>query len=240
MKRTRLGLVSLLSLVALALAVDPVVAQSSTTDKLITGLNNDLIYVAVPVTLVTEAALIYAVWKFRNNDEATPTQENRRLEITWTVATAIILVFVGVASYGVLAQPDVTHTEDMPVAPEDDDVVVNAEAFQWGWDFTYPEHNVSTSESTIVLPANQDIYFRITSRDVIHAFGVQDLGLKQDAIPGQTNVIQTHTLKTGTYQGHCTEFCGAGHSQMNFKVKIVPQDQYEQYIQERKQAKQSS
>ncbi|MFB6096610.1 MAG: cytochrome c oxidase subunit II [Haloferacaceae archaeon] len=239
MKRTRLGLVSLLSVVVLALLATPVAAQSTTTEQLITELNTNLLYIAVPVTLVTEAALVYAVWKFRKSDEAKPTKENRRLEITWTIATAIILLFVGVASYGVLANPNVTHTPDM-AGPGSDDVVVDVQAYQWGWNFAYPRENVTASGATIVVPADTDVYFRITSQDVIHSFGVPDLGLKQDAVPGQTNTIKTHTLETGSYQGFCMEYCGVAHSQMLFTVKIVPQDQYDQYIQERNDAKSGS
>lgn len=241
MQRTRLGLVSLLSLFGLALAVDPAAAQSgaSTTASLINELNTDLLYIAIPVTLVTEAALVYAVLKFKDSGNASPTQENRRLEITWTIATAVILLFVGVASYGVLAQPDVTHTQSMEVGPEDDDVVVTAEAYQWGWNFNYEGANVTTSGTNIVLPVDQDIYFRVTTTDVLHGFAVPDMGLKQDAVPGQVNVLQTRTLETGTYQGYCTEFCGVAHSQMYFTVEVVSQEEFDQYIEERQQAKQS-
>ena len=76
---------------------------------------------SLTITVLVEAILFYTVWKYRKSDAPKPTRENRRLEITWTVATAIILLFVGVASYGVLANPDVTHPADAPVAPEDDD-----------------------------------------------------------------------------------------------------------------------
>lgn len=234
MKRTRQGLVSLLSVTLLSLLAVPVAAQS-TTDQLIHSLNLDLLYVAIPIVALTEVALFYAVWKFRKNDEAKPTQENRRLEITWTVATAIILVFVGVASYGVLAQPSITQMGDDPVAPNEGDVVVEASAFQWGWDMSYPEENVTTSEPTITVPVDTDVYFLVTSQDVIHSFHVPGLGLKVDANPGETNTIMTHTLEEGTYQGYCAEFCGVAHSQMYFTVEVVSQEEYDNHIEELRQ-----
>lgn len=230
MKGKRFGLVSLLSAALLAFAVEPVAAQS-TTANLINELNNELLLVGVPITILVEVILIYTVLKYKDNDTPKPTRENRRLEITWTIATAIILLFVGVASYGVLANPNVTYTNEQPVAPENDDVVVNATAFQWGWNMTYPEHGISSS-TKIVIPANQDVYFRITSQDVIHGFAVPELGLKQDALPGQSNVIKTVPLEEGTYQGYCTEYCGVAHSQMYFTVEVVSQQEYEQWVQQ--------
>ncbi len=232
MKRTRLGVVSVCSVVLLSLLAVPVAAQTTTTDALIDGLNQNLLYLSIPVVLVTELALFYAVWKFRKSDEPKPTQENRRLEITWTIATAIILLFVGVASYGVLAQPDVTHMESQPIAPDDDDVVVQADAYQWGWDFSYPEENVSVSRSTITVPNDTDVYILVTTQDVLHGFHVPEMGLKVDAVPGRTNVIKTHTLEEGSYQGYCSEYCGVAHSQMYFTVDVVSQSEYDQHIQD--------
>jgi cytochrome c oxidase subunit 2 len=234
MRRTRLGLVALAGVLAAALLSTPAAAQSSTTAGLINDLNLKLLYIAVPITLIVELILLYTVVRFRNNDEPVPTQENRRLEITWTIATAIILLFVGVASYGVLASPDVTHPESASVAPEEGDVQVRAEAYQWGWSMSYPEENVSVggTEPTIVVPKGEDVYFTVTSRDVIHGFAVPELGLKQDAIPDQEITIKTTPLETGTFQGYCTEYCGVSHSQMYFTVKVVPQDQYQQFIEE--------
>ncbi|AUV81349.1 cytochrome c oxidase subunit II [Salinigranum rubrum] len=237
MRRTRLGLVTLLSAVVLALAADPVAAQASATSGLINELNGKLLYVAIPITVITEAILIYTVIRFRRSDDAKPTKENRRLEITWTVATAAVLLFVGVASYGVLANPNVTYMPSMDQGPGQDDVVVEAEAYQWGWNMRYPEEgNISAPSAEggpqIVIPKDTDVYFEITSTDVIHGFAVPELGLKQDAMPGATNTIKTVAYEEGTYQGYCTEYCGVAHSQMYFTVKVVSQEEYQQFLEE--------
>ena len=142
------------------------------------------------------------MFRFRDNDEPQPTEENRRLEITWTVATAIILVFVGVASYGVLADEAVTYTPDAEV--EGEVVIVEAEAYQWGWEMTYPEEGQITTDGEVVIPADRPVRFDITSRDVIHGFAVPELGLKQDAFPQQVNSLQTVAYEEGTYQGYAT------------------------------------
>jgi cytochrome c oxidase subunit 2 len=237
MKRSRLVLASLLSAVALSLAADPVAAQTSVSAGLINQLNEKLLLVAVPITLLVEGILIYTVYRFKDADEAKPTEENRKLEITWTVATAVILLFVGVASYGVLANDNIAFEQDeQEVAPEGDDVVVHMDAFQWGWQASYPQEDVqiSSTSPTVVIPAGQDVYFNITSSDVIHAFHVPELGLKQDAMPGQSNVIKTVALEEGTYQGYCAEFCGVAHSEMYFEIQVVSQEEYQEYLDEQK------
>ena len=236
MKRTRLGLASLFSVVALAVVAQPVAAQASVTAQLVNELNGKLLYIAIPITILVEAILLYTVVKFKDSEEAQPTKENRRLEITWTVATAVVLLFVGVASYGVLANENVTFNgDDREIAPQNDDVLVQAEAFQWGWRMSYPRENVELESGTptVVVPEGQDVYFRITSADVLHGFAVPAMGLKQDAVPNQNHTVKTVPLEQGVYQGYCTEFCGVAHSNMYFEVQVVSQSEYEAFINER-------
>ena len=47
-------------------------------------------------------------------------------------------------------------------------------------------------------------------------------------IPGKTNRFQVVPTQVGTFQGKCAELCGAYHSQMLFKVKVVTQAEYDQ------------
>jgi cytochrome c oxidase subunit 2 len=226
---------------ALALAVDPVAAQSSATSGLIERLNYQLLVLAIPITLLVEGILLYTVYRFRNADEAKPTRENRRLEITWTVATAIILLFVGVASYGVLANENVTYQPADGETIPDDAVVVQADAYQWNWNMSYPREGLSevtgadteltdASGPVLIVPANTDLYIQVTAQEVLHALHVPQMGLKQDAIPGQTNTIKTVPYETGEYQGYCAEYCGVGHSNMYFTVVVVSEDDYRQFI----------
>lgn len=253
MTKTRLGRYALLVVGAVLAATEPVLAQSVNAD-LIYGLNAKLLYVAIPITLLVQVILVYAVWKFRNNDDPQPTRENRRLEITWTIATAIILLFVGVASYTVLGnpaialtadenqaqpqaqqeiQPSVTHpNRSGATAPDSKQAVeIEVDAFQWGWEFIYPDAGVNSS-TELAIPANKSVYLHITSRDVIHAVHVPSLGLKQDAIPGQYNTIMTNATEPGTYQLYCAEFCGSGHSKMLANMTVMPQGEYQSWLDE--------
>lgn len=240
MNLSRLALPSVLSAVLVTLLAQPVAAQS-TTAELIGGLNTQLLIVAIPITILVEVILVYAVLRFKDNEDPKPTQENRRLEITWTVATAVILLFVGVASYGVMADQHVEFTggED-DVAPDENDVLVQAEAYQWGWDMRYLEEDVHVGGAgegpTVVVPEGEDIYFQIDAVDVIHGFHVPELGLKHDAIPDQTAYIKTSDLEQGTYQGYCSEYCGLLHSQMYFTIEVVDQAEYNEWLEEQREA----
>ncbi|MFC4407193.1 cytochrome c oxidase subunit II [Haloarchaeobius iranensis] len=213
----------------LLLAADPAAAQSTSAEA-INGLNERLLVVAIPITVLVEGILIYTVLKFKDSDEAKPTRENRRLEITWTVATAVILLFVGIATTMVMADQSVIAdgVEDRADVPDDAEHV-NVTAETYAWTFEYTRHNVSSS-SKLVIPEGQETYFNITTKDWLHAFHVPQLGLKQDAVPGQNNYIMTTGTDPGLYQGYCAEYCGTGHSAMMFEVEVMPQDEYETWL----------
>ncbi|MFB6117665.1 cytochrome c oxidase subunit II [Halosegnis sp.] len=262
MIRARIATAGAGLLALLALAVDPVAAQTSLNDELITGLNLELLYVAVVITVIVEAVLIYTVVRYKDNDEPKPTQENRRLEITWTVTTAVILLFVGAAAYQVLGvqaiggvtaasnpnavEPATTYDFPGAVGPsqaEDDETVeVEVIAQKYYWTYNYPEHRVngsvvsatSTAGEPLVIPKNRPVYFHVASVDWLHAFHVPDLGLKQDAFPEKYNTIKTVAYEEGTYQLYCAEYCGVGHSAMLGKVKVVSQEEYQQWLDKQK------
>ncbi|MBX0293811.1 cytochrome c oxidase subunit II [Halomicroarcula sp. F27] len=245
MTRRRVGLAALFGAALLALAVEPVAAQpsASTTVEQIWDLNMNLLYVAIPITVLVEGILIYTVWRFRKQDEPLPTMENRRLEITWTVATAIILLFVGVASYQVLANPYVTAEAEGANIQQENPEHIEIQAYRYGWSFyhngsSFNETAQATSSGTLRLPVDRNVNIRVTSRDWLHAFHVPSLGLKADAFPGQYNRLTTKPTETGTYQLYCAEYCGSGHSQMLGEVVVMPQDEYDQWVQQ--QANQSS
>ena len=245
MKRHRVGLVALFGAVVLAALAQPAAAQTSAsrTSELIWGLNMNLLYVAIPITVLVEGILIYTVWRFSKNEDPLPTMENRRLEITWTIATAIILLFVGVASYQVLAEPMVTAQSTQQLETNDQPVKVEVVAQKYFWTFNYNGTAANTSQEysadnrlsttgTLVIPADRTIRLSVTSKDWLHAFHVPGLGLKQDAMPGQHNVIKTSVNEEGTYQLYCAEYCGSGHSQMLGKVRVLPEDEYQDWVDE--------
>nr|AKE36677.1 cytochrome c oxidase subunit II [Meretrix lamarckii] len=60
----------------------------------------------------------------------------------------------------------------------------------------------------------------ISTADVMHSWGVAELGVKADAVPGRQNAVKVIPLHSGAAFGFCYELCGAGHSQMPICVFI--------------------
>lgn len=228
-----------LAMVVSVLAVGSV-DRPSTTARLIDGLHRQLLVVAIPIAVLVEAVLVYAVWRFHDNDDPEPTPENRRLELTWTVATGVVLLYVAVATYLVLAQPAVTATAataPTESGPTADTVSVNVTAQQWHWSVTYPEANVTQRHpNRIVLPANRPLRISVTSTDVIHSFHAPELGLKRDAFPGRWLALETTVTRTGEYRLYCAEYCGLGHSRMETTIEVVPPAEYRDWLNARQNA----
>jgi cytochrome c oxidase subunit II len=66
---------------------------------------------------------------------------------------------------------------------------------------------------------------------------VPALGGKLDAIPGKDNHMTLRPTKLGTFRGQCAEFCGLLHAAMAADVEVLPADEYDTWVRERKNAK---
>lgn len=224
--RRLLGWLCLLA-VGAAVFSTPAAAQS-VNRAAIDELNEQLLYVALPLTLFVELTLFYAIYRFRDNDDPRPTVDDPALEITWTAATGAILVFVGVSGFFVMANPYITPAAaDAPELESDTEIEVLA--YQWGWEFSYPNSNVTTRDK-LVIPRNTNVRFTLSSTDVIHSIYIPKLGVKQDVFPAQTTVARTNATKTGSYRLYCAELCGSGHSRMDATVVVMNQSDYDDWL----------
>jgi cytochrome c oxidase subunit 2 len=74
----------------------------------------------------------------------------------------------------------------------------------------------------LVVPANTEIRFRMTSIDVIHSFWIPYLRFKRDAFPGRATEFDLSFERPGAHvDGVCAEFCGLKHDQMVFDVQVM-------------------
>ncbi|MBX0285118.1 cytochrome c oxidase subunit II [Haloarcula salinisoli] len=212
-------------------------AAQSVNRAAIDELNEQLLYVALPLTLFVELMLVYAIYRFHNNDDPRPTVDDPALEVTWTAATGAILVFVGVSGFFVLANPYISPAAAGATDGGDmsDDMEVDVLTYQWGYEFSYPDSNVTTSE-TLYLPNNTDVTFRLRSSDVIHSFYIPDFGVKQDIFPGQETVARTQATETGTYRLYCAELCGSGHARMQADVVVLNQSAYDSWLDDQRES----
>jgi cytochrome c oxidase subunit 2 len=143
--------------------------------------------------------------------------------IVWTYA---MLLYVE-AGDGSNAQAQATgNADDASAQAGSDALMVHVEGYRFGWEYTYPNGYNST---TLRIPADRRIQLNVTSRDVIHNFGIPAFRAKTDAIPGQYTYTWFVANETGTYQAQCYELCGAGHSYMVSDVQVMSQGEYQQW-----------
>jgi cytochrome c oxidase subunit II len=183
--------------------------------------------------------ILWAVVRYRKRGDALPRQTayNLPLEIVYTIVP--FLIIAALFFFTVTVQNRVKDTSDEP----DETIAVNA--FKWNWEFVYPDtegpdgravSTVGTSEEIpiLVLPVDRTIRFEVASADVIHSFWVPEFLFKLDVIPGNedgvANVFEVTVREEGAYVGRCAELCGTYHAYMNFEVRSVPGDVYDQYL----------
>lgn len=99
------------------------------------------------------------------------------------------------------------------------DITITATSRMWGWEFAYDRDGVRVrSHDVLHIPVGKAVKIDTTSADVIHSFWVPRLGGKIDSIPGQLNSMILQADIEGSFGGICAEYCGEGHSAMNFRV----------------------
>lgn len=184
---------------------------------------------AVVIGALVVLLLAYAILRYRRKDDkAIPKQSQYHipLELLYTIVPILIVVALFVGTL-IVENPEVANPRT--------DVVVNVNAFQWGWKFAYPGQSVvvvgqTTQNPTMVVPVNTNVHVNLTSTDVVHGFYVKEFNFSRYALPGVTNQFTFNAVKVGVYGGQCTQLCGLYHSLMFFKVKVVSQATYESWL----------
>lgn len=188
--------------------------------------------VAAVIFIVVASLIAWSIVRYRAKpgDDGLPEQihTNVKLEVLWFAIPTLIVIGLFVASSGVLGEVN--------EEAEEPSVEIDVTAFQWGWRFDYSGggriDSLPDRPAKIVLPVGETVTFNLTSRDVVHSFYVPRFLLKKDANPGQENRIDITIDEAGTYGGVCAEFCGLLHSQMDFSIKAVPADEYDEWLNE--------
>lgn len=191
---------------------------------------------ALVIMIFVEGGLLYMMIHFRQRPghDQLPKQVhgNNPLEITWTIMPAILLLaFVPVVVYGIVKLGN----------PPDDAMTIQVNAQQFSWYFGYEAPDGSIVEGDLstpgdpgpglYVPIGRTVEFQLHSTDVIHSFWVPKLAGKTDVMPGRTNYMWFKGDELGTYSAQCAEFCGLNHGEMRFIVKVVPQSEYDAYVQ---------
>ncbi|HMG76290.1 MAG TPA: cytochrome c oxidase subunit II [Pyrinomonadaceae bacterium] len=202
-----------------------------------------------------QIGLGWVVWKYRDSSAATRatySHGNNRLEVVWTVVTAIVFISLAVMGQRVWAS---LHLHSAP--PGSYTVEVVAQQFSWnfhyhgkdnvfgrtdpkliddsalnyvGLDETDPNAKDDSVVSTLVVPVNRPIELILKSKDVTHSFFVPQLRFKQDLVPGMAIPVHFTVNKTGKYELACAELCGMNHYKMKSYMLVLPENEFNELV----------
>lgn len=174
---------------------------------------------AVFAVIVVALAVVLVRYRARPDRSARPTRDRYSVDAgVATVLAAIVALLVVVT----------LRTNDTETALATPRFRVDAVAFQWGWQFTYPsrpgvvDRSAPNRPATLHVPAGTTVEVSLRTRDVVHAFWIPDLRFKRDAWPRKTARFDLR-FPTGVSAGigHCAQYCGLKHSDMVFFVDAM-------------------
>ena len=214
-------------------------------------LHNFMLIVCIAIFVAVFGVMFYSILKHRKSvgHKAANFHESVTVEIAWTVVPFIIVIAMGaMATRTVVAMKDTTNA----------DLTIKATGYQWKWGYDYIKgegegigflsaldvsHRVMSDsgkpagdnyllkvDNPLVVPVDRKVRIITTANDVIHAWMVPSLGVKQDAIPGFVRDTWFRAEKVGDYYGQCAELCGKEHAYMPIHVRVLSQVDYARWV----------
>ncbi|AIQ10984.1 cytochrome c oxidase subunit II [Paenibacillus durus] len=196
------------------------------------GLMKLAISIMIVVLLIVFSIAAYVMIRFRRkpgqNGIPEQTHGSFKLEVLWTVIPLILVIVLAVPTVRTVFALGDNHSGDKNA------IKVKVTGHQYWWEFEYPDYGIKTAQD-LIIPAGKDIAFELTTNDVLHSFWVPSLSGKIDTNPtGATNRFSFSAPKEGVFRGKCAELCGPSHGFMEFKVKAVSNDEFNQWIEAQK------
>jgi cytochrome c oxidase subunit 2 len=225
-----------------------------------------LTFIAMGVVFIAaQVALGFVVWRYRDHGDAVKasySHGNNKLELTWTVLTAIL--FLGLNAIGSpIWAAERFHSADTSA------MKVEVTGLQFAWYFRYPgpDNNFGRTRpdledaslgglsalgvdsadpaakddvvsGVLFLPVNREVDLTLRAQDVIHSFFVPAMRFKQDAVPGLMIHMHFRPEQTGDYEIACAELCGLGHYKMHGIMRVVSEPEYDKWLAAREADKQ--
>ena len=214
-----------------------------------------LMIVCIMIFVAVFGVMFYSIWKHRKSvgHKAANFHESTAVEIAWTIVPFLIVIALALpATKTVVAQKDTTSA--------DVTIKATGIQWKWGYDYVKgegegigfvstldpaqrqmsnnggpkagnaPDDYLFKVDNPLVVPVDKKIRIITTANDVIHAFSVNSLGIKQDAIPGFVRDTWFRAEKIGDYHGQCQELCGKEHAYMPIHVKVVSAQDYTTWV----------
>jgi len=216
-----------------------------------------MLWICLVIFVGVFGVMFYSILKHRKSlgHKAANFHESVAVEIAWTVVPFIIVIGMGaMATKAVVAQKDTSNA----------DLTIKATGYQWKWGYDYlkgegegikflstldPTHREMSDsgkaqgddyllkvDNPLVVPVDRKVRIVTTAEDVIHAWMVPSLGVKQDAIPGFVRDTWFRATRTGDFYGQCAELCGKEHAYMPIHVKVLSHADYTKWVGDRMKA----
>ena len=203
--------------------------------------------VCVVIFFAVFGVMFYSLYAHRKSSgrKASQFHESATVEALWTIIPFfILLVMAFPATKAVLDMRDTS-------APE---MTIKVTGYQWKWGYDYihdgfgyvstlatPLAQIKGSETRgenyllevdnpLVVPVGKKVRVLITANDVLHAWWVPALGVKQDAIPGFIRDAWFRADRPGIFRGNCAELCGKEHGFMPIVVEVKTQADYDTWL----------
>jgi cytochrome c oxidase subunit 2 len=205
------------------------------------------------IFLAVFSVMFYSIWKHRRSQGAKPANfhESVTVEVIWTLVPFIIVILMALPATKVLVASKDTSNADL---------TIKATGYQWKWGYDYlngegsgiaflssldtahremsnsgktvdaPKDYLLKVDNPLVVPVGKKVRIITTANDVIHAWGVPSLGVKQDAIPGFVRDTWFRAERVGDFYGNCYELCGKEHAYMPIHVKVVSAEDYAVWV----------
>jgi len=210
-----------------------------------------IMWIIVGIFVVVFGAMTYAIVMHRKSvgHKAAQFHEHVGIEIAWTIIPFFILIGMALpATKTIISMKDTSSA----------DITIKATGYQWKWGYDYlqegisfysnlstpreqienkapkGEHYLIEVDNPVVVPVGKKIRIITTANDVIHAWWVPALGIKQDSIPGFVRDTWFRADKEGTYRGQCAELCGKDHGFMPIVVEVVSPEKYAAWVADQK------
>ena len=203
------------------------------------------------------AFFVFVLFRFRKsaNPKASYTGAKGKiakgLEIGVAIFEAVLLLVYAIPAWA-------TRVAAFP--SENEAVVVRVTAEQFAWNVHYPgpdgqfgrrditmvsadnliglDRSDPTAKDDIVginqlnLPVNRPALIRLSTKDVIHSFGLVEMRVKQDAVPGLEIPVWFIPDRVGDYEIACSQLCGLGHFRMKGFVSVQSEGDFRNWLAE--------
>jgi cytochrome c oxidase subunit 2 len=197
---------------------------------------------------------LFVLFRFRKgaNPKASYTGAHGKIAKSTEVAVALIeiglLVFYAIPAWA-------TRVKAFPAESEATVVRVVAEQFAWNIQYPGPDGKFGRTDIKLVsadnplgldrtdpnakddittinqlnLPIDRPVLVHLSSKDVIHSFGLYEMRVKQDAIPGMNIPVWFIPNRVGEYEIACSQLCGLGHFRMRGFITIQSAADYQKW-----------